>query len=776
MMRKTIILLSCVCAFLMTHAQNETSYHLDPTQIIGEISPEIYSQFLEHICNSIHGGLWGDIVLNGTLEMADGYGGWHTRGNYLLQKKKGNFDRISFGSEEWKNYEVELEARNITGNECIVVSVRNSGNQFYDINLFGYGQTRYLLEKNTGGRYNAFLVEKDGKADKKQWNRIKIRCENEKISAWLNGQLVFTHADTAAPILKGKIGLNTYGTQCEVRNIRVKDLKGKILFKGVPTEKELYTAVPTYWQQTGEAIVRADDTDPFNSDYSQIIKTDNQSGGLIQKGVYISSQDRYKGYFYYKPLQANSQLTLSILSPEGETIATVTPEMSVKGWQRCDFEFSSDIETSDASLVFQVAPSGEVAVDQLSIMPLSALRNGGFRADMLKALIDIHPATIRYPGGCYASQYNWKDGIGPHEKRRIHPYEIWEDRDVNQFGTDEFLTLCEKTEAEPIFVLNINKGIENALEWIEYIQTQREKALRYIEIDNETWHMGPEAYADSVIVYSKAIRALYPQIKIIACGPYAYDTGLGQADHLHWTQRLLDKAATYIDFISPHYYNGLLNDLDYQTDPRQYESFIREMGQLISKSANPNIKIYMSEWNPMTTDWRTGLYAGSILNAFERQSHLVKISCPALLFRRTWANMWDNALINHDNHTLFLAPNYLVMKLWNDHYAPYLLALEGGNEAINAVATRSKTGRHLYLKLVNTSSENTEIKLNIASIVTVQNASFSVIIPAEERDSNTIASPEKIGVEKGEITYSGNEIHTRLPGYAVGVIQITIQP
>ncbi len=91
---------------------------------------------------------------------------------------------------------------------------------------------------------------------------------------------------------------------------------------------------------------------------------------------------------------------------------------------------------------------------------------------------------------------------------------------------------------------------------------------------------------------------------------------------------------------------------------------------MIAKSANPNVKLYMSEWNAQSTDWRTGLYAGGFLNAAERNGDVLGMAGPALFLRHVSARAWDNAFVNFDHRRWFPAPNYVVMKLWRGHYAP----------------------------------------------------------------------------------------------------------
>ena len=107
----------------------------------------------------------------------------------------------------------------------------------------------------------------------------------------------------------------------------------------------------------------------------------------------------------------------------------------------------------------------------------------------------------------------------------------------------------------------------------------------------------------------------------------------------------------------------------------------------MSKNVSP-----MSEWNAQSTDWRTGLYAGGILNAFER-SGLVTMATPALFLRHVTAPAWDNAFINFDNRSWFPAPNYVVEKLYWDHFVPGLLKVDGEAPGLSVDAGKSSDGK-----------------------------------------------------------------------------------
>jgi alpha-N-arabinofuranosidase len=211
-------------------------------------------------------------------------------------------------------------------------------------------------------------------------------------------------------------------------------------------------------------------------------------------------------------------------------------------------------------------------------------------------------------------------------------------------------------------------------------------------------------------------------------------------------------------------------------DPRRYEQHLAGIGERIKKSANPNIKLYVSEWNlthgAWGNDWRVGLYAGGILNALERQSNLVIMSCPALWMRRTWATAWNNALINFDQNRWFPAGNYVVMKLFRDSYAPKLLAMDGPQKPLNLTATRSENGDTVYLKLVNPEKTPVDAEFSFDGSFTASSTSMQLVAPGEETAKNSLDHPDVIKPVAAQVQRGGNKIRVSLPPLSVGVVSV----
>ena len=270
-------------------------------------------------------------------------------------------------------------------------------------------------------------------------------------------------------------------------------------------------------------------------------------------------------------------------------------------------ELKPTASSENAGLQVGVRGPGKVWLDQVSLMPESWRQAGGCRPDLLQAIAGLRPPVIRWPGGCFASPYRWKDGIGPQHQRGPHPKNMWDDKEVNSFGTDEFIAMCRRVGAEPLIVINIgtpqwnrdvldNDFLQEALDWIEYCNGPADSKwgkvraanghpepyrVKYWEIDNETWGQGAETYAEWVNRFAPAMHKADPSIKLAACGSAGYGDG---GNGLPWNRVLIERCADQIDYLSIHHYE---NPDRYADGPRAYEQFFRKTGDLIAASKNP---------------------------------------------------------------------------------------------------------------------------------------------------------------------------------------------
>ncbi len=209
----------------------------------------------------------------------------------------------------------------------------------------------------------------------------------------------------------------------------------------------------------------------------------------------------------------------------------------------------------------------------------------GIRKDFVEAMKKIAPPVIRWPGGCYADTYHWRNGIGPRADRPVTFNENFGtfELDTNQFGTHEFVDLCRMVGAKPWINVNLLSGsVDEMKTWMEYCNREEDTTLKkerekngsaeafhveYWGIGNEPWAGGgnytPHGYCDAYRRYATAAPSFkrcmtdppeYP-IKLIACGP----DGNKPTERVAWTQDFFKELGRYrkppVDGYDLHFYN-----------------------------------------------------------------------------------------------------------------------------------------------------------------------------------------------------------------------------
>lgn len=795
--------LSAAALPVLAAAAEPVRLTLEADTVVNPIDVKVYGHFLEHIYHSVNGGLWGEMVWNRSFEQASAGGGqWRVDDGEVVQTSPAADVRLPFGDPAWRDYEFSLEAQKTAGAEGFLVLFRVAGDEdFYWVNLGGWGNKRHAIERGRKdeGRHRPVGPAADGAIRQGTWYAIRVRCEGRHIQVFLDGKPLIDFTDDAKGHAAGRVGVGTWATRARFRNLKVTSLDGKVLFEGLPGD--LAQPSPAkFWEAYGQGAVAMGGQDALNGDLCQRIASEGGEAGIQQTPLCVRRGDACAGSLWVRG-EAPGGLVIRLRDGD-TTLAEQTLPAPTGEWQERAIRLEPKASAENATLQVGVRGKGAVWLDQVSLMPESARAAGGFRPDLLKAIADLRPPIIRWPGGCFASAYRWKDGIGPQHRRGKYPREIWDDVDVNSFGTDEFIAMCRKVRAEPLIVVNIGTPrwngdvpredfIREVQAWIQYANGPADSewgkvraanghpepyGVAYWEVDNETWHMGAEAYAEAVRAFVPKMKEIDPSIRIAACGSGGYGDNVRG---LEWNRTIIERCADLIDYLSIHHYERPDNFAD---GPRAYEEFFLKTAEMIAQSKNPKVKIYVSEWNAQTTDWRTGLYAGGLLNAFERCGDVLEIGGPALFLRHVSASRWDNAFINFDHRTWFPAPNYVVMKLWRDHYAPERIAMTGDAGPLNAVAARAAgrditwvaTGadRAIVWKAVNPTAEAVAVELTVAGRFQVNGAVMQQVAPGALAARNTLEAPGAVKPAAAEAKIDGQTVRVTLPPLSAAVVTI----
>ncbi len=752
---------------------------VDPAVEVARVSPFVYGHFLEHIYHSVEDGLYGELVRNRAFYFPPE--GFVVEDDAVVQTSTDADRKVFAGDASWTDYEFSLRARKIDGSDGFLVIFRaRDDHNFYWWSLGGWGNTKCGLEREVSNLRRTITEPVARRIETGRWYSIRVRVNGDHVEGFLDDVKLLDAHDAAHP--QGRVGVGTWCTRAEFRELRVTGLDGTP-FPGSLLE-DIATAPPTEdWtayppsKTPRVAIVQLPESP--NSGWGARIELDPHAGpcGLAQKRFNVVAGHSYHGAAWIKGEGTIEQMSAAFVARDESILAAATPELEGEAaWVVCRFVLKPTRSDPDATLVLTAEGEGALVVDMVSLMRDDSLETK-CRADLLEAVQGLKPTLIRWPGGFFASIYDWKRAIGPQHERKPIDNWPWAEADSAGFGTDEFIAFCQAVGAEPLLVMRLGLGdatrfapdqFPQALEWIEYCNGDTTTPMgrlraanghpdpynvRYWELDNETYSIKPEVYGARIAPLAQVIKQRWPDLTLFACG---YDE--------NGDRGLLATAGRWFDVLSVHRYSDPKRFAD---DPVELERLFSRYNKLIAEDPFPHVSVGLSEWGPVGIDWGAGMCAAGILNAAERQG--LSMASPAIFIRRTDGPDWNCGWINQDYRGWFPSPQYVVMKLYRAHFQPRRLGLEKVGP-LDAVAALSEDGKTLVLKVVNPTAEARLCAVRIEPGFKVRRAAaWQIRAGPEER--NTMADPDRISPEQVRVDSLPHSTIHSFPSYSVTVLE-----
>lgn len=445
----------------------------------------------------------------------------------------------------------------------------------------------------------------------------------------------------------------------------------------------------------------------------------------------------------------------------------------------------------------------------------------GIRLDIVEALKRLKIPVLRWPGGCFADNYHWKDGIGPKNQRKHIENVSWGNiREDNSFGTNEFLALCEMMSTEPYLAVNVGGGtVQEAAEWVQYVnhangtsnltdlrqQSGRTKPwnVKYWGIGNESWdcggHMTVDYYVNEYKKYATFMTS-YGNTE----GLFRIAVGPGTED-FKWTETLMrDIPLKMLDGVSIHHYsviNWSKKSHASQFSEEEYFKTIKQayrMEKMVAGNCavmdkydpGKKVALVVDEWGgwyesePNTkgdilfqqNTMRDAMIAGLTLNVFNNHADRVRMANLAQTINVL------QAVILTKEEKMILTPTYHVMEMYNVHQDAVQLPIRlttakylYGNDtvdAVNASASRDKKGS-THISLVNVHAVNPQsIKINLDG-GSYKKVTGRVLQSARLQDCNTFEKPGVVVPKMfNGAKLTGNELELILPPFSVVVLEI----
>jgi alpha-N-arabinofuranosidase len=416
----------------------------------------------------------------------------------------------------------------------------------------------------------------------------------------------------------------------------------------------------------------------------------------------------------------------------------------------------------------------------------------GVRNDIIEALKKLKVPNLRWPGGCFADTYHWKDGIGPKDKRPWMVNIWWGGvKEDNSFGTHDFLNLCERIGAEPYLAANVGSGtVQELIDWTRYVnygvgsspmadlrkENGREKpwGVKYWGVGNETWgcggNMKPEYYANIYRQYATFMTNWDNSSKI-----FRIASGANSQDY-NWTEVLMrDIPHGMLEGIALHHYSVIdWNKKGSATDftEQQYVTTMKRallMDELIDKHTTimdkydprKRVALIVDEWGGwydveagtngaflyQQNTLRDAILAGATLNIFHKYCERVKMANLAQT-----VNVLQ-AVVLTKGEKMILTPTYHVLEMYNVHQDATMLPLSiktdeysFGQEklpSVSASASRDKAGV-VHISLVNLNPNKAQdITIDLRG-TNSKNLSGRVLTAPKVQDHNTFEKPTAV--------------------------------
>lgn len=403
----------------------------------------------------------------------------------------------------------------------------------------------------------------------------------------------------------------------------------------------------------------------------------------------------------------------------------------------------------------------------------------GIRDDVVTALANLKVPVLRWPGGFFADNYHWREGIGPYDQRRKIINSSWGGTiENNAFGTHEYFDLCSRLGTESYININFSSGtIKEMADWLEYMMAPQGSMadlraknghpepwqLHFLGIGNESWggggHMTPEFYSDRYKLWQSFVRQYgeKPVFKI-GVGP--------NIDDFHWTDTVMKNAYEFMDGLSLHHY-GLTDIWENKGDAVDFEAkewhsllySIRKMDYFITEHTKrmdrydqqKRVKLIVDEWG----DW---LHAEKGTNpAFLRQQNTIRDAVMAATTLNIFAKHADRVLMANIAQTvnvlqsmiltngqqMLLTPTYYVFDMYKHHQDATVLSAYSDNGDPISYTISKKDGNYI-ISVCNTDLEQSH-NLTITFAHDLGTEKYARVLHSEEMNAhNTFDDPNKV--------------------------------
>ena len=505
-------------------------------------------------------------------------------------------------------------------------------------------------------------------------------------------------------------------------------------------------------------------------------------------GITVKGGAKYDFSVFFRNIGAAKQVRIVLGEPQGwgkdpKLLADTILTVDATEWKKYEAVLTPSEDCKNACLQILVLNTGDLDIDQVSLMPEDTYKGHGLRKDLAQALADLNPKFMRFPGGCvvhgggdgFWNTYRWKTTIGPKEQRR-QLKNTWGYHQSCGLGYFEYFQFCEDLGMEPVPILpagvscqgtnggwgmwptqaqdvvpmnEMDEWVAEAIDLIEWANgdpatnkwaKMRADAghpkpfnLKYLGIGNEE-KISPEFIERFKYIYERVMKA-HPEIVIVGtAGPGShkdnpdFEAGWKLAEELD------------MPILDEHYYEPN----DYFLNKRQYDNYPRDR----------KTKVYLGEYAAKDKKFIDALAEGLYLLHVERNGDVVSMTSYAPLFARKNGTQWNPDLIYYDNERPFLTCSYYIPQLFGKSSGQYYygdcVKFDGDEAGVQqpqpdvhygqSVILNVKT-RKLYVKLCNATDQEKEAAIDLSRFPLKKSVTKTILNGAPDAENNFDQQP-----------------------------------
>jgi len=532
---------------------------------------------------------------------------------------------------------------------------------------------------------------------------------------------------------------------------------------------------------------------------------DQKFSGLENKGFFGMGVKKGMKYDFSVYARLNSlqgkaaKIRVEIVDSKDNPIDQDTITITNNQWKKFTASLTSKVTDAKALMrIFLMSEDG-VDLDHISLFPSDNWH--GLRADLVKDLEDLHPGVFRFPGGCIvegtdlATRYQWKNSVGDAENRPLNENR-WNYTFPNRMypnyyqtyglGFYEYFLLSEKIGAQALPVLSCGLAcqfqnddkdanahvdvkdlelyIQDALDLIEFANgattTKWGKLradmghpapfnLKQVAIGNEQWG---KLYPERLEPFVKAIRAKYPQMKIVGTAGPSPD---GKDFEYGWKEMKRLGA----DLVDEHYYR---NPAWFLKNAGRYDNYDRKGPKVFAGEYACHVEKFNTQYQEGKNDFEAALSEAAFMTGLERNADIVHMATYAPLFAHVDGWQWRPDLIWFDNLSSVRSVNYYVQQLYGMNKGSNVLSLTEngkaveGNDGLYASAVYDKIEGSYIVKVANTTNASKDISIVFNGLKKLSSGQVTTLHADSNEAANTVENKNIVMPQTADVTANGN--------------------